>query len=228
MVWDCHGDNYTWCRWSSEKLHPAPSCATGAKSVSFHEIVDVTLVDGNDSVVFDIQQEVVHDVLRQLWHIDGQLLAPAIMGQMLSRLHMEGRLDISSSTGRFEAGGHHDEASERPGATDDIQANSMALWWPDVVSSSASVTSKKPAFISTWYLAAGRVHLCLRPRRVKVSENQQFHEFQAACAEAWKEYYNDEPCHFYLVDGKPPSLPSTVAHVLIVQGRHSRATGLDG
>eukprot|EP00435_Cladocopium_sp_Y103_P072507 s255_g40.t1 len=49
----------------------------------------------------------------------------------------------------------------------------------------------------------------------------QFNEFDTACRSAWHLLINGDPLFFFLVEGKHSNeLPSTIGHVIIVQGSH--------
>ena len=49
-----------------------------------------------------------------------------------------------------------------------------------------------------------------------------FHQFVQACRGLWDELIDGRSLHFYLVEGAPGGLPSTRAHVIVVQGEHDR------
>ena len=78
----------------------------------------------------------------------------------------------------------------------------------------------RPVFVATWFLDVNRLHLCVRPRRVAVSSSISFEEFKAACNVKWYELLDGRSCQFYIVEGEPAGLPSTIAHAIVVQGCH--------
>ena len=222
-IWNaglCSENDHTWCTWALRQNVKSLRPTRKVKSVSFHDTVNVTILDQSGKIEFDVKQSLVHDMLRHFWHLDGQIVNTDVMRRTVTRLGLNGNVDIVASAGSFRTDSGNTQMSELVDAYETGHTDSGALWWTDLLASTMVSGRGKPSFIATWFLAVDRIALCLRPRRVKLSDSGNFREFQAACAEAWKELYDMQSCQYYLVDGQPPGLPSTVAHVLIVQGSH--------
>jgi hypothetical protein len=77
-------------------------------------------------------------------------------------------------------------------------------------------------FIATWLLVKDHVHVCVQQRRVRIHDSMSASEFQQACRQMWQDHlhFSDHNLVFHLVHPKPQGLPSTLAHVIIVQGDH--------
>lgn len=73
-------------------------------------------------------------------------------------------------------------------------------------------------FVITWFLARGRAHVCVQHRQVRIVEGMTANEFQQVCRATWWDLLEEEDIIFHFVHPKPPGLPSTLAHVIIMQG----------
>ena len=110
---------------------------------------------------------------------------------------------------------------QAPRSCDLCPADAFALWWPEVQMQCADSQDRRPTFFDTWFLSVGEAHLCVRSRRAKVDRQMAFVDFKKACVGVWHELFNGQQLHFSVIDGQPAGLPSTVAHILTVQGEHA-------
>ena len=185
--------------------------------VAFASRVDVHLFQDDQRIHFQVQEDARWDTLRHFWQQDGQVLQ---WPQMLQVVHM-----LSEQAAHVPNTDSPDRDSRLPMQNQGTafhplcQSDSFAMWWPEVTVLCADQKDRVPTFVATWFLSQGESAVCLRHRRVKVHRSMSFVEFQQACRMAWQEILNGNSLHFSLVEGDPPSgFPSTVAHVIIVQG----------
>ena len=160
LTWNaecCRENDYTWCTWALKQQTKSLGAVRKVKSVSFHDTVNVTILDHHGSIDFDVKQALVHDVLRHFWHMDGQIVSTDMMRRTLTRLGMKGNVDIGASTGSFGTESGSAQMSDLVGAHETGHTDSGAMWWPDLVASTMQSGRRKPLFISTWYLAADRI-----------------------------------------------------------------------
>ena len=194
----------------------------GRKCVSFNHEVELILdLEGTASSHL-LNDADVHDVLRHLWHMDGQIASFEAMNSILNQFTRAEQC-ADQRVGNVHHFSHADGA--RSSCSDRIPqsvagAFTGALWWNDVKVSCGNRDTRAPWFIATWFLDVERLHLCIRPKRIKITSEMTFEAFRAHCSSTWSELVDGRPQHFYLVDGMPPGLPSTLAHVIIVQGCH--------
>eukprot|EP00435_Cladocopium_sp_Y103_P042136 s1102_g11.t1 len=98
---------------------------------------------------------------------------------------------------------------------------STPLWWSDIGVSEQLALQNRPLWITTWFLTPGHNHVCIRSKRIRISAGMSFQQFDNACRKAWHLLLNGDPLFFYTVEGKQShELPSTMAHVIIIQGVH--------
>ena len=170
----------------------------------------------NECTTFSLCESDRWDFLRHFWHLHGQSMSWVDMQRTLSRMHIEGSTTSHVSVSAQPSGGSF---SQQPWQYQPCtQIEDFGLWWQDVVSEGRRSGDRLPVFISTWFLSVDEMHLCVRPRRIRLTDDLTFARFQHQCAETWRELINGLQLSFHLVEGRPEGLPSTIAHVIIVQG----------
>ena len=187
------------------------------RRVSFAAFVDVHLFEDDHELHFQLPEIARWDVLRHFWHQDGQVLQWSQMSQVVNVLSNQfAGLDVE----RYQLEDSRESATAHGTSFHHFcPGEDFAMWWHEVASQCAEWRDRRPTFIATWFLSQGEFSLCVRPRRVKTHSSMSFEEFRQSCALVWQELLNGNQLTFALVDGHPPSgLPSTVAHVIIVQG----------
>ena len=187
------------------------------RQVSFAAFVDVHLFEDDHELHFQLPEIARWDMLRHFWHQDGQVMQWSQMSQVVNML--------SNQFAGFDAERYQLEDSRESAIAHGTSfhhfcpGEDFAMWWHEVASQCAERRDRRPTFIATWFLSQGEFSLCVRPRRIKTHSSMSFEDFRQSCKLAWQELLNGNQLTFALVDGHPPSgLPSTVAHVIIVQG----------
>ena len=197
----------------SHVIYPIPN--KQVKCVTFSEAIEVHLYQDHRHINFRVDACSAEDTLRQFWHLDGQIRAWSSIYFALSSLHGNGgiqTLQIEDDSSRGQISG---VVNQRIG-----QMSNHALWWSDVLHRHASTQSRQPTFIVTWFLSVETAHLCVQSRRIKADNAMSFERFQEDCKSAWHELLDGRQIQLYEVDGEVAGLPSSVAHVLIIQGDH--------
>ena len=210
----------SWCKLSLTS-HCLSQKAQGrvSKKTRFHDVIDVHLYQGVKSLQFSLHEGCAYDQLRHFWHLDGQITNWDEITLTASRSHVYGS-DAASLATRSES--HRDRPSavtKQDTAFNFESPETGALWWSDITLQCEQQEHSKPLFVATWFLSCDRFPLCIRSRRVQVSHKTSFVSFEQSCRQAWNELDNGDPFHFFLVEGKPPGMPSTIAHVIILQGQ---------
>lgn len=213
------GEQQSWCRRQKRK------------QVLFLDKVKVVCFHGNETCAFEINENECEWWLRNFWHLHGQVMSwdmmlsyfaensrsinfPLQQGAQMTHLERgQYRENHPSTLGVNLAGG-----KDFQGITDAWEScwnENMRVW-----KQHERVVSGR--FIATWLLVKDHVHVCLQHRRVRIQEGMSASDFQQACRQTWWDHLSflEQELTFYLVQPKPPGLPSTIAHVIIVQGEH--------
>ena len=207
---------YSWCQHAVQRSHSDGGHVSG-KHVHFSDRVQVRFV--HDTLVYDVGMDegISFAVLRSFWHLHGQIAVWDDLQIAFTRLAERSRIDLMSDnfgTVEYLA----DETTLQQHNSDYLDdVHESAIWWQGLTELCVQ-EDPRPEFIATWFLAPQRFHVCLRSRRVKYSRSMQFREFEEACREVWFELMDGSPLKFLVVAGQPGGLPSTRAHVIIVQG----------
>lgn len=203
------------------------------KQVSFHEKVQVFCLRDEEVCDFEVL-EVNREVwLRNIWHLHGQIMTWPVLKRYSSFIsqqfcfpcqsalgHEQEETEDSSVIVPFFHARHHVDLN--PGTQDGTGtwcqkwSEAMQKW----VVHERVVTGRN---VITWFLAKGRLHVCVQHRRVLIHEGMTPGEFQQACKQAWQDLLDgdDRELDFHFVHPKPPGVPSTLAHVIIIQGEHT-------
>ena len=81
----------------------------------------------------------------------------------------------------------------------------------------ALVRHPKPRYLSTWYVANGRHHVCTESRQIRIAEGWTLHSFRQACRDLWVDLMSqDDFAWFHVMEETPPE--SNAANVIIAQG----------
>ena len=150
---------------------------------------------------------------RHLWHLHGQIAAWPDFQAVFANMAYLNMIHSWSGTPAVS----DDEERHMVQQDSNEHADSSESWWT-AITQTCSQNDPRPEFIATWFLSPGRFHLCMRPRRVVFHGHMGFSEFEHACRETWKELMDGSHLRWYVVQGQPDGLPSTKAHVIIVQG----------
>ena len=213
---DAEQFEYTWCSHAATISQAVLQFAC-KKRVGFCDSVEVRFVHDLQTLDVVIAESMRFDMLRHFWHLHGQITTWGDLQRVVTKLAGQGLVEVP--TGNTEGGDQLVVEVDRQHVEirNLEEAHPDGLWWQGLTSMCAR-EDPRPEFIATWYLAPHRFHVCLRPRRIKFHRLMRFGEFQEACRAAWLEVMNGQPLTFLLVDGKPEGLPSTRAHVIIIQG----------
>eukprot|EP00435_Cladocopium_sp_Y103_P047607 s1949_g14.t1 len=194
------------------------------KKVTFAEKVEVTCFFENDATTFTLDESHKDHFLRVLWHLNGQHTTWNELQRVVERIEDK----ISTRTAQDPAqterlahfGLHTCESIPQP-VNVDMKRPEFAedLWFAELLrqmpKNSPPISRR---YVDTWFLSKHRFHVSIQPRRVAIRSDQTVSEFEQACREAWHELDNGDQLTFHLVHPKPPSLPSTVAHIIVIQG----------
>ena len=116
---------------------------------------------------------------------------------------------------------HVDETADGPYCHDAGFADMPSTHaFEDLLTRVGSMTDlyQKPVFVDTWFLAANRFHLCIRPRKVRVASDSNFGSFKNECRRVWSDL--DDGTHIRLihVQGASNRLPGIIEHWIVLQG----------
>ena len=195
---------------------------TKGKHVSFCEEVKVILAAPDAACSFSMNAQDVHQWLRHFWHLDGQIATWKVMQCVLANWQFTRSIwDL-----RAEGVACSESISSQSAIAVSVEyfpfctQESNALWWSDLQTTVAAESQRTPWFVDTWFLAVDRFHICIRPRRVRIESAMHFADFESSCRVRWQDLMDHSPFQIYLVDGSPSGLPSTLAHVILIQGLH--------
>ena len=213
----CAEDNVDLCEVQGYPKSQGEQGALLPRHVSFAACVDVHLFADEHELHFQLPETARWDMLRHFWHQDGQVMQWSQMSQVVDLL--SNQFAGSSAANPQLSDSWASAADQSTSYHHFCPGEDFALWWHEVAAKCADCRDRRPTFIATWFLSQEETALCLRPRRVKTHSSMSFEEFRQSCKIAWQEMLNGNQLTFALVEGQPPrGLPSTVAHVIIVQG----------
>jgi len=203
------------------------------KTVGFHEKVQVVCIYDGEVCDFEVWEDDRECWLRNVWHLHGQIMAWPMLARysafisqhaLLPRqspLHLEQSVNegFRSDVPFFHARQYDDVkmgSFDDTGTWHDCWFEMMQKW----IQQERVVTGRK---VVTWFLAKDRFHVCVQHRAVSIREGMTPAEFRQDCQQVWQDlmYENDQELAFHFVHPKPPGMPSTLAHVIIVQGSHN-------
>ena len=204
-----------------QPIGPKVQASRHHKCVTFHDQVEVSLWHQDQCIHGTIHESRCADIFRHWWHLDGQVTQWGDVCTAWGKLQDAGVIshpDHPVADARMS----HDSTNgqEMQGTYHMVQTDFQALWWSDVRLLSQEATPNHPDFIATWFLSVDRYNICVRPRRIKFKQSMEFWHFVHACRREWEELLDGRNLHFHLVEGEPGGLPSTRAHVIIIQGDH--------
>ena len=206
----------SWCRCRTEVQGDAiDACQKryNQKRVTFCPIVELHLEYQEQLCTAVMCETDACRAWRHLWHLHGQIAAWPDFQAVFANMADLNMIYAWSGTPAVS----NDEELHVVQQDFNELADISESWWT-AITQTCSQNDPRPEFIATWFLSPGRFHLCMRPRRVVFHGHMGFLEFEHACRETWKELMDGSHLRWYVVQGQPEGLPSTKAHVIIVQG----------
>ena len=214
--WTCDVNMQQHYPWTRDHLKD-DDCASheqlqNSRCVSFNNVVSVRCISEHSCFEADFHIQNVHDQLRHFWHLDGQIATGSDIFATLRALQHTGEIQNLKQGSTLEMNKVAAAREDQPHVNEDFASTAHAnLWWNDLIENKFPSQDRRPVFVSTWYLAPGRFHLCIRCRRIKVHAEMSADDFERACRIAWHELDTGQHLNVFLVDGTPPGLPSTIA-----------------
>ena len=209
-------DMPSWCRYNlavrDGKLN-GRGRQINRKRVSFCSTIELQLEFQGKLFKVVISEREASNVWRHLWHLHGQIADWHSFQMVFARMaNLNMVLSWSGDTAMA-----HNEEPPMPQHESGNQDGVSDAWWYDFTQG-CSECDRRPEFIATWYLSPDRFHLCMRPRRIRFHRNMRLQDFESVCRDTWKELMDGSQLNMYVVRGRPEGLPSTKAHIIIVQG----------
>eukprot|EP00435_Cladocopium_sp_Y103_P021751 s2648_g5.t1 len=218
--------------------------------VTFDEHVEVILTHGQDEVRFCVLDDQTPDMLRNFWHLHGQISYWDEIVNILERYHRSISsslpvLDVESNISVTNVQ-HIASPFSMPKSTDpheqdiskyDHDPENCPAWRVDVCPANEhprneglqelhavlTMARQHDGFrrkVTTWFLAKGRFQISMRPRDITLHEGMTVKQVIDDCRSAWFDLDNGDVVSFFIVRPKPPSGPTTVAHVVLIQGEY--------
>ena len=197
------------------------------KRVRFATRIEVIIWHKEESCEVNIPCVGLHGWLRTWWHMDGQMCSWDLISHAFSSVSLVPWLALTSH-----------ESEERQIAVantfdrdDNVEFGMQSSF--DGFNGEASNTGhgelesmlgledhQSRKFVETWFLRVHDYQCCMRSRRVKIETGMDVGLFHDLCRQTWIDVSSEEMFNFIIVSPKPPGLPSTCAHVILVQGDH--------
>ena len=185
------------------------------RSVAFASRVDIHVFCGNQAVHFGVDEHIACYWLRNFWHLHGQTTTWNEIKAQVMRLEVttNGESDSNPLPAQITVGKSSSTQIEGENKVigDDAVLRNYQRWWDDLL----QVWTPE---LNTWFLCKGRLEVCLEARRIHISHRQSFQNFLRDCRRTWLDWDDGSDLSFHVVHPKPLGLPSTLAHVIIVQG----------
>ena len=186
---------------------------TSRREVSFHDSVDIVSWHGDQEQQVSLGLDRAHDFLRNFWHLHGQIACWKTIQSAFHRLTdgQENEVpgpDSESDQAMPAVAVSHDNAIRTFGETD----------LANLISTQVNFEHRAPKFIETWYLSRERYHLCVRSRRIRIENNMRLEDLQERCRSTWSDICDATPLILVEVVGAPRGLPSSILHLLVLQG----------
>lgn len=185
------------------------------RSVAFASRVDIHVFCGNQAVHFGVDEHIACYWLRNFWHLHGQTTTWNEIKAQVMRLEVttNGESDSNPLPAQITVGKSSSTQIEGENKVigDDAVLRNYQRWWDDLL----QVWTPE---LNTWFLSKGRLEVCLEARRIHISHRQSFQNFLHDCRRTWLDWDDGSDLSFHVVHPKPLGLPSTLAHVIIVQG----------
>ena len=198
------------------------------KKVTFQDKVHVVCFQDDEACETVLHIEQCEAWLRNVWHLHGQIMAwPALISYMTSAFFHDfhtvehtqhGQESPSTQKGRGVPSSSCSAMITSQVGMPEIASDWHQQWQLAMQSWTEQERVVTGRYIITWFLARGRAHVCVQHRRVRIEEGMTATEFCQACRATWWDLWEQEDSSFHFVHPKPPGLPSTLAHVIIVQG----------
>ena len=186
--------------------------------IRFAEICEVVCFDHQKSCSFLVHERDREDCLRNLWHMHGQIA---------TLQECEAALDsyVKQTPRNSQFGDHLDQID----GMQEVESNKdsfckEAFHEMSNKVSSLHVSSSRPVFVDTWFLAAQRIDLCVRPRAVRIEQDIDFETFKRACRQTWFDLDDGRPIQLIHVQTENRRLPSVIDAWIVVQGTISDQT----
>lgn len=220
---DCDFDfaGLSWCDYSWQQTSSLPRKKT--KVVTFAPRVDVHIFCGNQGVHFGIDETIACHWLRNFWHLHGQNTTWQEMNAQVVRLAVDctGGSDSSLLPAHSRCGQSSNSCrnSDTIALSDDAVVSNHQRWWDELTQVWAPTLARHSGKqVNTWFLSKGRLEVCLEARRIPVNHEQSFQDFLRDCRRTWRDWDDGSSLSFHVVHPRPLGLPSTIAHIIIVQG----------
>ena len=203
------------------------------KHVAFHEDVQVVVflvgheIRDDFSKTFDL--EIVHNRLRNCWHLDGQLCswtdiqvclqAPALHSPSLfcadEDTSVSHSIDCTQDVAAFP-----EPSSTGHSTSDEVPHERIAHGTEHdrVIVSKFYRATQTRSFLEVWFVREHHHHLCIQSRRVEISNVQNDDSLKEKCETAWFELLGYESTMLIWIDPQPRTWHSTQAHVILAQG----------
>ena len=201
------------------------------KKVRFRSICSVHLwKDGDEiqhadeSMVLTCRCCSLHSGWRSFWHLNGQITAWSEMKKFAAQHHRcPWIVSCSENDDRellerfaLDHEGHGDRnsfASER--SYEDAPQSDLSH--ARVASSTTAET--KGQIANTWFLANGRFHVCVEPRRIRVSDLGDLLAIRQKCKQTWMEMIEGDDFEIQFVHLPEPGITDTALNVIVIQDR---------
>ena len=192
------------------------------KRVKFYEDVQVTIYNGNQEETRIVPDDIVAEWCRTFWHLNGQTgsfdsIREAFTAPLFHSPRSENEHDDQGQSRSPEAqsGSNGNQASAHShGMADSVSSLIESLH--DVESKDQNKAVVRS--VEVWFLRVQHFHVCIRPRRLQVKEVRSEQELVEACKRLWFDLLGDETCDLFIANPIPVAGPSTIAHVMLVQG----------
>ena len=198
------------------------------RKVAFHEKIHVVCFHEEEICETVLHIEQCEMWLRNVWHLHGQIMAwPHVISYLTSAFFHEARSiehvqqgmeGPNDRWGNVFPSSSCDAPTKRQSDLAKGESEELGQWHLAMQSWKEQERVVNGRVVITWFLARGRAHVCVQHRQVRIVEGMTASEFQQVCRATWWDLIEEDDLEFHFVHPKPPGSPSTLAHVIILQG----------
>eukprot|EP00435_Cladocopium_sp_Y103_P035890 s2365_g9.t1 len=243
---DDSGKPHSWARWCLENqrlcqdLDRSPLSTLPGSGIHFSRVfekkqcriadtVDVICVQDENIISFSVKEHTKHEMLRCFWHLHGQIADWSEMQKCIARSEIDSlamtvcgnvppQSFISSAASAPVLDSTSGHSSIRIDASRPDQLE-QTPWWHDLQDAIQTVNHPgSRRFIMTWFLSKHRFHVSLQPRPVPIDRMTSVVQFITECKNRWKDLDDGRELTFQVVHPSPMGLPSTLKHIILLQG----------
>eukprot|EP00435_Cladocopium_sp_Y103_P008907 s549_g2.t1 len=197
----------------------------------FDETVEVICVQDHNVCSFTVQESDKEVFLRSFWHLDGQIASWHEIQNSIFRAQVDGFAMTVVGNAQFmsqsDQTSSFSDCTSIPNTLHENQIRSPQFhrdtdeWWKTLLEESSDGRRKgRKLNVMTWFVSKDRFHVSLVPRPVPFTDAVLVNDFASQCRSIWSDLDDGRDISFHVVQPSPVGLPSTLKHVILIQGEY--------